>query len=85
MTALRVVAATVTSYEHARVDEMSARRANKALKQNRHDRSGTHRMSVSVLKRNQLGIGRFCFIFLPKRRFTLKLFCDGCEKGDIQC
>jgi hypothetical protein len=32
---------------------------------------------VSVLKRNQLGIGLFCFCFFPRIRFTLKDLLEG--------
>lgn len=34
-------------------------------------------MVLSVRRRIQWGTGRFCFIFFPRMRFTLKDFSDG--------
>ena len=36
----------------------------------------------SVLKRNQYGSGRFCFIFFASARFVRKVFWDGCGSGE---
>jgi len=39
-------------------------------------------MVLFVRRRNHCGMERFCFCFFAKMRFTLKVFCDGCKKGD---
>lgn len=43
--------------------------------------SRTHRMVLSVFKRNHWGTGRFWRIFLARVRLVRKDFCDGMVKS----
>jgi len=45
---------------------------------------GAHRMVLPVRMRIHWGMGLFCFCFLPRIFFVLKVFWDGCcSEGEV--
>ena len=50
----------------------------------RHPMTGqaSHLILVSVLKRNQGAMGRFCLAFLASFRLVANDFCDGCNRDN---